>query len=121
MDLTHAWIADLQAVGYSFPDLHEHSGDAVKAHEASTLVPTPAMWHRYDAIVLVIVFNNPHPAFKSVYETLQKAYLPLFRRIVHTGYSRPDELPAHETWVECESHMGGYQQMCFANVIQVRH
>lgn len=121
MDLTRAWVADLKAIGYSFPQVHEPSGNAVNTHKAMALVTTPAMWYRYDAIVLVIMFNNPHPAFKSVYETLKTAYTPLFRRIVYTGYTRPNELPAHELWVQCESHMGGYQQMCFANVVQVQH
>ena len=121
MDLIRAWIADLVTAGYPFPAVQRHSGNAMDTQEALALPPTPAMWHRYDNIVLVIMFNNPPPSFLSELETFRTAYTPVFRTIIYTGFDRPAEVPAHYKWVDCDGHIGRYQQMCFANVIQVCH
>ena len=122
VDLIQAWVADLKTFGYTFPEVRKSQDKSVagSTEDRAFQIQTPAMWHRYDAIVLVIMFNKPQKSFISIYETLRKAYRPIFRRIVYTGSARPDKLPPQETWIECDGLGGSYQHVCFFNVIQVR-
>ena len=42
--------------------------------------------YRHHDIVLVVVYDQRYKGWLEVHERLKKAYTPLFRRIVYTGF-----------------------------------
>lgn len=131
-ELMAAWVADLKAVGYTFPEravghsvLAEpapaFSGpDRTSAGKPPAVVPrTPLHWKRHGNIVVVVVFNLAYEGWENTYRLLKEAYTPIFGTVVFTGQvNRPEGMPKSERWVACECAVGALQYACYANAIQ---
>ena len=136
-DLMAAWVSDLKAIGYKFPKrIESHDtptgsaaassrrqlleGPSGTLQRAPAVVPrTPAQWHRYRNIVVVVVFNSPYEGWSRTYRLLKEAYTPIFGTVVFTGQlTRPEGMPESERWVPCECAAGTLQYACYANAIQ---
>lgn len=115
-----AWVHDLKAIGYKFPPVKEQSMTApllvVPSERAS--IPTAPAWNRQYDVVAVINFDNPYPGFIDIISVLQKAYRPLFQKVVFTGFKKPAGLPDHIFWVDCNSPGGIFRYSCLANVAE---
>ncbi|CAL5222166.1 g4491 [Coccomyxa viridis] len=116
--LMQAWVKDLEAIGYSFPTPRRHRQPASIA-PLDVARPTPKHWYRYHDIVLVVVYDKRFNGWLEVHERLKKAYTPLFRQIVYTGFMLQPEFPEEDTWISCQAGRGAeFQYACFGNVMQ---
>lgn len=114
-----AWVHDLQTIGYRFPEIKNQSLTqpltVVPSDHANVL--TVPVWTRHYDIVLIIGIKTPYTGFLLSVNVLHKAYLPLFKQVVFTGFQRPQGLPDHIRWVECSSQGGAFMYSCLANAM----